>query len=97
MKKYFTLINKLPVNLILYDSSQMKGVSSHREHNPMKAKVILAFYALLSCLVRVCAVIAYFAATLGLFNLLRHLQGSQEMNSSGFRPEFGQNHNLHVN
>ena len=74
----------------------MKGVSSHREHNPMKAKVILAFYALLSCVVRVWAVIGYFTATLGLFNLLRHLQGSQEMNSSGITPEFGQSHNFHV-
>ena len=62
----------------------------------MKAKVILALYALLSCVVRVCAVIAYFATTLGLFDLLRHLQGSQEMDSLGIRPDLHQNHILDV-
>ena len=56
----------------------MRGVSKHRKQNPMKAKLILAFYALMSCVVRVTAIIVYFAVPLGLFDLLRHLQGSQD-------------------
>ena len=63
------------------DRSQIKGVSKHRKRNPMKAKLMLALYAFLSCVVRVTAIIAYFAVPLGLFDLLRHLQGSQEMSS----------------
>ena len=58
--------------------SQIKGVSKHRKRNPTKAKLILALYAFLSCVVRVTALIAYFGVPLGLFDLLRHLQGLQK-------------------
>ena len=66
----------------LFNRSQIKGVSKHRKCNPMKAKLTLALYAFLSCVMRVTAIIAYFAVHLGLFDLLRHLQGSQEMSFS---------------
>ena len=57
----------------------MAGISGHRKYNPCKAQAILATYSLLSCVVRTAAFIFYWAPSLGLFNLLRHLQGSQEM------------------
>ena len=63
--------------LIFQTRSQTEGISSHRKLNPFKSKMLLASYALLSCMMRVTAVIMYFAPTLGLLNLLRHLQGSQ--------------------
>ena len=63
--------------LIFQTRSQTEGISSHRKLNPFKSKMLLASYALLSCIMRVTAVIMYFAPTLGLLNLLRHLQGSQ--------------------
>merc|ERR1712223_1784071 len=43
----------------------------------MKAKLTLALYAFLSCVMRVTAIIVYFAVPLGLFDLLRHLQAEQ--------------------
>ena len=39
--------------------------------------MMLALYALLSVIMRSTGIIMYFAPDLGLFNLLRHLQGSQ--------------------
>ena len=55
----------------------MKGISGHRKINPMKSKVILILYAFISAIKRSSALILYFSPALGLFNLLRHLQGSQ--------------------
>ena len=56
----------------------MEGISSHRKHNPFKSKVIMALYALLSCIMRVTGLVIYVVLTLGLLNSLRHLQGSQD-------------------
>ena len=65
--------------MFYYLRSQIEGVSSHRAHNPIKSKTILAIYALISCAIRVTGVVMFFAPTLGLLNLLRHLQGSQDL------------------
>ena len=58
--------------------SQMEGISSHRKHNPFKSKVIMALYALLSCIMRAAGLVIYVVLTLGLLDSLRHLQGSQD-------------------
>ena len=74
--------------LIFQTRSQTEGISSHRKLNPFKSKMLLASYALLSCIMRVTAVIMYFAPTLGLLNLLRHLQGSQYISSQlNYQPQ----------
>ena len=57
--------------------SQTDGIAGHREYNPFKFKMMLALYALLSVIMRSTGIIMYFTPDLGLFNLLRHLQGSQ--------------------
>ena len=58
--------------------SQTEGISSHRKHNPFKSKVIMILYALLSCIMRATGLVIYVVLTLGLLNVLRHLQGSQD-------------------
>ena len=60
------------------DRSQMVGISSHRKYNPFKSKVIMALYALLSCIIRTTGLVIYVVLTLGLLDVLRHLQGSQD-------------------
>ena len=60
------------------DRSQMVGISSHRKYNPLKSKVIMALYALLSCILRTTGLVIYVVLTLGLLDVLRHLQGSQD-------------------
>ena len=62
----------------LHYRSQMEGISSHRKHNPFKSKVIMALYALLSCIMRAAGLVIYVVLTLGLLDSLRHLQGSQD-------------------
>ena len=49
--------------------------SSARDYFPMKSKIILALFSLCSLTMRVSAIILYFTPSLGLFNVLRHLQG----------------------
>ena len=76
----FTFLNQYYTCVFYYLRSQIEGVSSHRVHNPIKSRSILAIYALISCTLRVTGIIMFFAPTLGLLNLLRHLQGSQDLN-----------------
>ena len=57
--------------------SQTEGIAGHRKYNPFKFRMMLALYALLSVIMRSTGIIMYFTPDLGLFNLLRHLQGSQ--------------------
>ena len=49
--------------------------SSARDYFPAKSKMVLAGFAGCSLTMRVSSVILYFTPTLGLFNVLRHLQG----------------------
>ena len=49
----FTSISDYPINIaytFYYLRSQMEGISSHRAHNPIKSRSILAIYALISCI-----------------------------------------------
>jgi hypothetical protein len=65
------------MSFLSFTRSQMKGVTGHRKFNPMKSKIILGLYLLLSCILRETSLVMYFSPTLGLFNLLRHLQAEQ--------------------
>ena len=49
--------------------------SSSRDYFPTKSKIVLAVFAGCSLTMKVSSVIFYFTPTLGLFNVLRHLQG----------------------
>ena len=49
--------------------------SSSRDYFPTKSKIVLAVFAGCSLIMRVSSVILYFTPSLGLFNVLRHLQG----------------------
>ena len=57
--------------------SNLKALSSNREHFPMISKLVAGFYALFACSVRVLAFVMFFAPALGLFDLLKHLQAEQ--------------------
>ena len=58
-------------------TSNLKALISQREYFPLKSKAVAGLYTLFACCVRVLVFIMYFAPTLGLFNLLRHLQAEQ--------------------
>ena len=58
-------------------SSHCKALMACREHFPFKTRLIASFYSLIGCIVRVCAIVMFFAGPLGLFSLLRHLQAEQ--------------------
>ena len=57
--------------------SHLKILTSQREWFPSTAKLLALFFSLFCCLIRVLAIICYFAPALGLFNLLHHLQAEQ--------------------
>ena len=58
-------------------TSHWKALTACREYFPLKSKVVSALFCLLGCLTRVTAIVMYFAGPLGLFSLLRHLQGER--------------------
>ena len=57
--------------------SHLTAISACRERFPFKSKLIASIYSFCGCTTRVLAIVMYFAVPLGLFNLLRHLQGEQ--------------------
>ena len=58
-------------------SSHKKALTSCREHFPLKSQISSGLFSLFACLTRVTAIIIFFSGPLGLFSLLRHLQGEQ--------------------
>ena len=58
-------------------TSHLKALSASRERFPFVSKVIVGFYCMFGCLTRVMSIIMFFAPSLGLFSLLKHLQGEQ--------------------
>ena len=58
-------------------SSHWKALTACREHFPFKSRLMSALCCICGCIVRVTAIIIFFAGPLGLFNLLRHLQAEQ--------------------
>ena len=56
-------------------NSHLKGVYACREHFSILSKFLIVALSFFGCTSRVLAIVMYFAAPLGLFNLLRHLEG----------------------
>ena len=57
--------------------SHIAGLSARRTGFPFLSKLVVSFYALMSITTRLLAIIMFFSPSLGLFNILRHLQGEQ--------------------
>ena len=57
--------------------SHLTAISACREHIPLTSKIVASLYCFIGCTTRVLAIVIFFAVPLGLFNLLRHLQGEQ--------------------
>ena len=54
---------------------RVKALSSCREYFPLSEKFMASLCGFLACASRILAMVLYFGAPLGLFSLLRHLQG----------------------
>ena len=68
-------------------SSHLRILTAQREWFPLKAKLMAGFYSLFCCLIRILAIVSYFAPALGLFNFLHHLQAEQtpwDLNVEGY-------------
>ena len=57
--------------------SHLKAVSACRERFPTSSKIMAGLYSFFGCTTRVLAIVLFFAVPLGLFDLLKHLQGEQ--------------------
>ena len=57
--------------------SHIAGLSARRTRFPFGSQLVVAFYALMSITTRLLAILLFFTPSLGLFNVLRHLQGEQ--------------------
>ena len=76
---YATLLLTLSIALSFKTCimSHLKILTARREWFPTTAKLMALFFSLLCCLFRILAIVCYFAPTLGLLNLLHHLQAEQ--------------------
>ena len=73
----FFLVASTVYSFISCVNSHLTAISACRERFPFKSKMVAAAYSFCGCTTRVLALVMYFAVPLGLFNLLRHLQGEQ--------------------
>ena len=73
---FTTLVCDFMLISYILSRSQMKGMSIHRKHNTYKSKLILLSFGFLACVMRATSILMFFTPTLGLANVLRHLQGS---------------------
>ena len=71
------LIVSISLSFFSCVTSHLKTLSACRERFPFVSKVVVGFYCLFGCLTRVMSMIMFFTPTLGLFSLLKHLQGEQ--------------------
>ena len=76
-KTIFLLVVSIALSFISCIRAHIIGLSGCRERFPVTSKLMAALNALFSCTTRILAMVLYFAVPLGLFNLLRHLQGEQ--------------------
>ena len=76
-KTLFLLVISILLSIYSCVSSHWKALTACREHFPCKSRFISGLYCFFGCLIRVVAIIMFFAGPLGLFSLLRHLQGEQ--------------------
>ena len=73
----FLLISSLFLSFYSCVTSHWKALIACREYFPIKSRMISGIYSFFGCLTRVTAIVMFFAGPLGLFDLLRHLQGEQ--------------------
>ena len=59
--------------------AQSGGIAGRRVYFPLKSKFMIGLSALMACLIRVTAFVLFFSPSLGLWNLLRHYQGTQKI------------------
>ena len=80
-EKFFYLSTKLALTLSISWSllscikSQFKGITKRRQHSTTIASVLFIVYTSTTIVLRVFSCILYLTPALGLFNLLRHMQG----------------------
>ena len=73
----FLLVSSIFLSVYSCIASHWNALTACREYFPMKSRFISGLYCLFGCLTRVTAIVMFFAGPLGLFSLLRHLQGEQ--------------------
>ena len=76
-KTLFLLVISILLSIYSCVSSHWKALTACREHFPCKSRFISGLYCFFGCLIRVVAIIMFFAGPLGLFSLLRHWQAEQ--------------------
>ena len=76
-EKVELLVASIVYSFVSCVKSHLTAISACREKFPFKSKLSAALYSFFGCSTRVLALVMYFAGPLGLFNLLRHLQGEQ--------------------
>ena len=76
-KTIFLLVVSIAFSFISCVNAHIIGLSACRERFPIASKLMAALNVLFSSTTRILAMVLYFAVPLGLFNLLRHLQGEQ--------------------
>ena len=73
----FLLISTTVISGLSFTSSHCKVLNVCREHFPFTSFLMASLYSLSGLIIRLVAIIVYFAIPLGLFSLLRHWQGEQ--------------------
>ena len=59
--------------------AQSGGIPGQRVYFPLMSRCMIGMSALMACLIRVTAFVLFFSPSLGLWNLLRHHQGTQKI------------------
>ena len=73
----FWLIISILLSFKTCITSHWKALTTCRERFPFSSRLMASLFCLFSCITRIMAIIMFFTGPLGLFNLLRHLQGEQ--------------------
>ena len=73
----FAMIASITLSFYSCVSSHWKALTACREHFPIMSRITSGLYSLCACVTRVIAIVLYISVPLGLFSLLRHLQGEQ--------------------
>ena len=67
------------ISLAGFAWAQSGGIAGKRVYFPLKSRFMIGMSALIACLTRVTAFVLFFSPSLGLWNLLRHYQGTQKI------------------
>ena len=63
-------------SLFSFTNAHIRGLSGHRDYFPFLSKAVLLCSVFCATLVRIISITVFFSPSLGLFNLLRHYQGT---------------------